>query len=265
MIDRSLIYFFLTCLLLSGTGFKVSGQITSDTEFYSDSLNKAIVDSLYVLSDSMFWQEKMLHHSSLIELPGISNSTGTIMHELGKSKLSWKEQDSILAIGTAKDLYYWDPDPYRATWMALLIPGGGQIYNRKYWKLPVVYGGFLGCAYALSWNGQMYSDYSQAYLDIMDNNPETRSYEDFLPPRFDYEANEDWLKDVLKNRKDKYRRYRDMSIFAFAGVYIISIIDAYVDAELSHFDVSRDLSIKVRTNIIDTRTGSFGLNMALNF
>ena len=54
------------------------------------------------------------------------------------------------------------PNPTKATWLAVVFPGGGQIYNRKYWKLPIIYGGFAGCAYALSWNGKMYKDYSQA-------------------------------------------------------------------------------------------------------
>lgn len=121
------------------------------------------------------------------------------------------------------------PNPTKATWLAVVFPGGGQIYNRKYWKLPIIYGGFAGCAYALSWNGKMYKDYSQAYLDIMDSNPNTKSYEDLLPPNAQY--NEEQLKNTLKRRKDSFRRFRDLSIFAFIGVYLISIIDAYVDAE----------------------------------
>ena len=74
----------------------------------------------------------------------------------------------------------WRPDPKRALWLALVIPGGGQIYNRKYWKLPIVYGGFIGCLYAMNWNNTMYKDYSQAYLDLMDNDPSTQSYNQFL-------------------------------------------------------------------------------------
>ena len=65
-----------------------------------------------------------------------------------------------------RDWTTWKPNPQRALWLALVIPGGGQIYNRKYWKLPIVYGGFLGCIYALTWNNMMYKDYSQAFLDI---------------------------------------------------------------------------------------------------
>ena len=162
------------------------------------------------------------------------------------------------------------PDPSRATWSALVFPGGGQIYNHKYWKLPIVYGGFLGCAYALNWNNQMYSDYSQAYLDIMDDDPGTASYEDFLPPRYDVEANKDYLKRVFKNRKDNYRRQRDLSIFCFIGVYLLSVVDAYVDAELSNFDITDDLSVQVRPTTIDNsqrtlRNQAYGLQCSFSF
>ena len=164
------------------------------------------------------------------------------------------------------------PNPTKATWLALVIPGGGQIYNRKYWKLPIIYGGFAGCAYALSWNGKMYKDYSQAYLDIMDSNPNTKSYEDLLPPNATY--NEEQLKNTIKRRKDMFRRYRDLSIFAFIGVYLISIIDAYVDAELSNFDITPDLSMKVEPAVIDNnnqfrstslKNKSVGLQCVLRF
>lgn len=163
------------------------------------------------------------------------------------------------------------PDPARATWLAVIFPGGGQIYNRKYWKLPIIYGGFVGCAYALTWNGQMYSDYSQAYLDIMDDNPNTDSYLDLLPPGYNVDANMDYLKKVIKRKKDSYRRYRDLSIFCFIGVYAVSIIDAYVDAELASFDISKDLTLKMEPAIINNneynlRQGnSYGLQCSLRF
>ena len=124
---------------------------------------------------------------------------------------------------------------------------GGQIYNRKYWKLPIVYGGFVGCAYALTWNNRMYKDYSQAYLDIMDDDPDTKSYEDFLPHGMSAEG----MEDTFKKRKDFYRRNRDLSIFCFIGVYILSVIDAYVDAELSDFDISKDLGLQIQPVIFN--------------
>ena len=74
----------------------------------------------------------------------------------------------------------WSPDPKKAMWLAIVLPGAGQIYNRKYWKLPIIYGGFVGCVYAMTWNDMMYHDYSQAYVDIMDNDPNTQSYNQFL-------------------------------------------------------------------------------------
>ncbi|MGN1229910.1 MAG: DUF5683 domain-containing protein, partial [Prevotella sp.] len=140
----------------------------------------------------------------------------------------------------------WTPDPKRALWLALVIPGGGQIYNRKYWKLPIFYGGMMGCIYALTWNNMMYRDYSQAYLDIMDSDPATQSYNKFLHLGTTITpANEERYKKLFKSRKDKYRRWRDMSMFCLIGVYALSVIDAYVDAELSEFDISNDLSLKV--------------------
>ena len=144
------------------------------------------------------------------------------------------------------------PKPTKALWFSLVLPGAGQIYNRKYWKLPIIYGGFLGCAYALTWNQMMYRDYSQAYLDIMDDDPNTKSYLDMLPPRYDITGREDQFKKIFKRKKDFYRRYRDLSAFCFIGVYLLSVVDAYVDAQLSEFDISPDLSMKVEPAVIGT-------------
>ena len=109
------------------------------------------------------------------------------------------------------------PNPKRALWLSLVLPGAGQIYNRKYWKLPIIYGGFLGCTYALTWNQQMYNDYSQAYLDIMDDDPNTASYKNMLPMGYDITGREEQFKKIFKHKRDYYRKYRDMSIFAFFG------------------------------------------------
>jgi molybdopterin/thiamine biosynthesis adenylyltransferase len=167
----------------------------------------------------------------------------------------------------------WRPDPKRAMWLALVIPGGGQIYNRKYWKLPIVYGGFIGCVYALSWNNMMYKDYQQAYRDIMDDDPNTASYNKFLHlGRQINSTNVERYKQIFKTRKDKYRRWRDLSFFVMVGVYAVSVIDAYVDAELSDFDISKDLSMKVRPAVFGSGISrnplyatSLGVNCSLNF
>lgn len=164
------------------------------------------------------------------------------------------------------------PDPKRALWLSLVLPGAGQIYNRKYWKLPIIYGGFLGCAYALMWNQQMYRDYSQAYLDIMDDDPNTDSYLDMLPPRYDISGREEEFQNLFKRKKDYYRRYRDLSAFCFIGVYLLSVIDAYVDAQLSVFDITPDLSMSVEPAVMNapstfgTRTSAaYGVGCSLRF
>ncbi len=172
-----------------------------------------------------------------------------------------------------RDWSKWRPNPQRALWLALIVPGGGQIYNRKYWKLPIVYGGFIGCIYAMSWNSMMYKDYQQAYLDIMDDDPNTASYNKFLHlGRKIDDSNIERYKQIFKSRKDKYRRWRDLSFFVMVGVYALSVIDAYVDAELSEFDISKDLSMKVRPSVMSNgmsrnplNSTAVGLNCSLNF
>lgn len=210
-------------------------------------------EGLEQLADSLFEPLKLPEQ---IKMPDRSSLHG----------LTVAQKDSlIMSRVERKHFTDWNPVPRKAVFLSMLIPGGGQIYNRKYWKLPIFYGGYLGCIYALTWNNQTYSDYMQAYLDIMDDDPNTKSYMDFLPASYDVEANKQWLSEVLKNRKDMYRRYRDISIFCFAGVYLLSIIDAYVDAELSHFDVSRDLSLDVNPGLTDTGTAGLGINVSLTF
>ena len=172
-----------------------------------------------------------------------------------------------------KDWSTWRPNPKRALWLALVIPGGGQIYNRKYWKLPLIYGGFMGCIYALNWNNSMYKDYSQAYIDLMDNDPNTQSYNQFLHlGNVITSDNKKQYEDIFKKRRDKYRRWRDLSFFVMLGVYALSVVDAYVDAELSVFDISKDLSMKVEPTIINNGSSknildgsSVGLQCSLNF
>lgn len=157
------------------------------------------------------------------------------------------------------------PDPQRALWLSFVIPGGGQIYNHKYWKLPIFYGGFLGCMYAFTWNQQMYLDYSQAYLDIMDDNPDTNSYLTMFPSSYDIENNKSRFQTIFKNRKDMYRRWRDLSTFCFIGVYALSIIDAYVDAHLSVFDISPDLSLRWGPTSVEGPHPNIGVGAAFCF
>ncbi len=150
----------------------------------------------------------------------------------------------------------WTPDPLRSTWLAVIVPGLGQIYNRSYWKLPIVYGGLMGCGFAIAWNGEKYDAYKQAYRDIlMDANnissDPTRSYNAILPEGYTIErmGGVSGYTSVLKDRQNTYRRYRDISIVVGILVYALSIVDAYVDAQLFDFDISDDLSINIEPQI----------------
>ena len=168
--------------------------------------------------------------------------------------ISFSLVDTLPVKKQKRDWKTWRPNPKKALWLAIVIPGAGQIYNRKYWKLPIVSGGFVGCAYAMRWNNMMYKDYSQAYIDLTDDDPNTKSYERFqqFSNRIT-DANIQRYQELFKNRKNRFRRWRDLSFFVMCGVYAISIIDAYVDASLSEFDISDDLTMRVAPTIINNK------------
>ena len=162
-----------------------------------------------------------------------------------------------------------NPDPTRAVWMSVLFPGLGQIYNRRYWKLPIIVGGFMALGYGTAWNNGQFKDYSQAYRDLLDNDPESKSYMNFFPPSIKEEdLDKTWLTNVMKSRKDFYRRNRDLCIICMVGVYLLCLVDAYVDASLAHFDISPDLSMDVAPTLMvepgNSRPG-LGLHWALSF
>lgn len=162
-----------------------------------------------------------------------------------------------------------NPDPMRAVWMSALFPGLGQIYNRRYWKLPIVVGGYVGLFYATTWNSNMLADYQRAYLDIMDSDPTTNSYMDFFSSAYKEEdIDKEWLTSVLKQRKDYYRQYRDLCIICMIGLYAVCMIDAYVDAQLYHFDVSPDISMQWQPAVIPTGRSALpavGVQCAITF
>lgn len=161
------------------------------------------------------------------------------------------------------------PNPTKALIYSAIFPGLGQIYNRKYWKLPIVYGGFLGFSYAITWNGRYYKDYSNGYKDIMDDDEATDSWKNFLPYGVDPESVDmAWLTDVMKRRKDFYRRYRDLSIIGTVAMYALSMLDAYVDAQLFDFNISSDLSLRVEPALIqktDFFANSLGVQCSVSF
>lgn len=170
------------------------------------------------------------------------------------------------------------PNSTRAVLYSAAFPGLGQIYNRKYWKLPIIYGGYMAFMYAITWNNQMYQDYYHAYMDIMDdalNRPEadpsqwSDSWKVFISNgQYENYINNTTFQGQLKRRKDYYRRYRDLSIILTVGFYALCMIDAYVDAELFDFDISPDLSMRIEPLILprtSVNQWSFGLSYCITF
>lgn len=164
------------------------------------------------------------------------------------------------------------PDPNKAILLAL-VPGLGQVYNKAYWKLPLVYGAVLGCTYAITWNNRNYSDYRKAYIDIMSAHPEQNtSWLDFAPSSYQtFEEKLEWAKgykENFKRRRDYFRRNRDLSIIISAGIYLISVLDAYVDAQLFDFDISPDLSMRIEPTVTprtNSTPQSYGVNCSIKF
>ncbi len=200
-----------------------------------------------------------------------------------KSDTIAKKDTSLWVNGSRKELpklnanvLKYKPDPKKAVLYSLMFPGLGQIYNKKYWKLPLVYGGFIGLTYAVSWNGKYYNDYSQAYKDIMSDDPYTNtSWFQFYKLRYSSvkDVTETELKSFqtqIKNRKNYYRRYRDLSIIGMVALYAACAIDAYVDAQLFDFDISDDVSIHVEPAVIPSQSNhvagsALGVNCNIKF
>jgi hypothetical protein len=150
-------------------------------------------------------------------------------------------------------------EPLKATMMAVVFPGLGQIYNRKYWKIPLVYAGFGGLIYSAGINSKNYNLHMKAYQDFDDVIPETQSYlvleslKNLDPTTYDpvlYPATANpsttqYVKDGMLRLIDYYKRYRDLSYIGIAGWYLLSVLDANVDASLFNYDISDNLEVAV--------------------
>lgn len=186
-----------------------------------------------------------------------------------------KENSSVpdtLSTGNRSVLF--KPNPKKALFYSMLVPGLGQIYNRKYWKVPIVYAGYAALIYAISWNGAYYNSYKKEYISIADEDPLTEDYVNRIPSGEDvaaFKANSSdmaWLEQVLNQKRQSYRYNRDLSIIGIVAFYGITILDAYVDAQLYDFDISPDLSLRVEpffNNNFDFNSTTLGLRCQLTF
>jgi hypothetical protein len=169
-------------------------------------------------------------------------------------------QNTIIAQDTtsvaAPVRHKFKPETLKATMMAVSFPGLGQIYNRKIWKIPVVYAGFGALFYSVGINSKNYNLYTKAYQDFTDDIPQTKSYLNIIDPSVDQRSYDRVVypksyslatytdfKNAMLRMVDYYKRYRDLSYIGIAGWYLISILDANVDASLFNYDVSPDLNL----------------------
>ena len=137
--------------------------------------------------------------------------------------------------------------PKKAAIYSAIIPGSGQIYTKKYWKVPIIYGGLIASGYFIKDNQDNYNMYKEAALTSIENN---------------YENQLDFTYSELITLKDHYRRNREISYFSFIGIYILNVVDASVNAHLFNYDVSDDISLNIRpySTLINT-----GVSFSLNF
>lgn len=170
--------------------------------------------------------------------------------------------------------------PRRAILLAAALPGAGQAYNKKYWKIPIVYVGFGAFSYSIYFNSTHYIQYKQALIDFQDKDPNTVSYLDLIGPNTDpgsfdpmhpsanySSGNADWFKKQLEDNMNYYKRYRDLTVLMTVGFYALTIVDAAVDAFLADYDISDDLSMKIQPELFSLpgQMNILGLKCSLNF
>ena len=156
----------------------------------------------------------------------------------------------------------------KATTLACIFPGAGQIYNRSYWKVPFVVGGFASMIYCIDWNNRGFQRFKKAYNLLADYEQHPENYPN--GPTDEFRGR--YSSDFIKNLRDNYRRNRDLCIIISGALYVLQIIDAHVDAHLKDYDISDDLSMNleplVNYTYVPTLGGNrpvFGFNLSLNF
>lgn len=142
--------------------------------------------------------------------------------------------------------------PRKATLYSLVLPGLGQAYNKKYWKIPLIYAGLGTMGYFIHWNNKNYQTMKQAYNDFTDDDDSTDSYYDLDGVEYydlDDDTDAESFETALENMQDYYRRNRDLLFICIAGFYGLQIIDATVDAHFFDFDMSDDLTMNWQPTI----------------
>lgn len=160
---------------------------------------------------------------------------------------------NVLALDTAVRKRF---DPHVATLRSAILPGWGQAYNKKYWKIPIVYGALGVSAGVFFFNLQTYKDLRQAVIYRSDTIP---SNDNLIPPKY-----ASLSKESLRFYRNAYRQNIDYSVLAFLLIWGLNVVDATVDAHLKAFDVSPDITLKIRP-AFNMPHGTKGISLVLNF
>ncbi len=131
-------------------------------------------------------------------------------------------------------------NPRTATIMSLCLPGLGQVYNRKYWKVPLVYAGFAAFGYFFNINNLKYKDFRSAYQFASGDSANRILNNNSMGYYKKYSV------DGLKQGKDYYKRNRDLCVLLFGVWYALNIVDASVDANLFNYDINEDISLQLK-------------------
>jgi hypothetical protein len=186
-------------------------------------------------------------------------------------------QDTVTVVPATTGKRQFNAVPLKATMLAVAFPGLGQVYNRKYWKIPLVYAGFGALAYSIGFYTTNYNDMMKAYQDFTDKVPETDSYTRFVridPEEYDpvlhpetYDpSTASWVEDGLLSAVDSYKKYRDLSYIGVAAWYLLSVLDANVDASLFNFDISKKLDLVLYPVCFpDAGNSLAGINFSLQY
>jgi len=145
-------------------------------------------------------------------------------------------------------------DPRKALLYSAMLPGAGQAYNKKYWKIPLVYGGFAFLIYVTGFYHNLYLDYREEYFYLVNNPDQT------LSPG-------SYTKDQLKSGMDKARRERDFFLIMNGMWYLLQMVDAHVDAHLKEFDVNPKMQVRIEPMMENSMmTGrNTGISLILKF
>lgn len=201
-------------------------------------------------------EKKALLDKKISESDTISKSVVVKKSPLKKNTFSKDETSAILKKSKPHS-------PALAWKLSMVLPGLGQIYNGQWWKVPILYGGIAGAIYGFTWNSARYNEYKNAFSDyvgyVNQVVPEGQSRVKVNGERWkkvypsdvlSFDASrQEWFTTSLKNKKDSYKRDRDLTIILMAGIYALNMIDALVSAHFYDFDISDDLSMGLRPSV----------------